>query len=107
MGGIETYSYNLMNFFTDFDDVETIFPTKKKSEKIALRALSMIIFSISTLLKIFRKKYDVIHITNFNMWIIGYIYTFFNKNVKLGQNGHKSKKSALFFFNYLTISFFT
>jgi glycosyltransferase involved in cell wall biosynthesis len=83
MGGIETYSYNLMNFFTDFDDIETIFPTKKKSEKIALRAINMIIFSISTLLKIFRKKYDVIHITNFNMWIIGYIYTFFNKNVKI------------------------
>jgi len=83
MGGIETYSYYLMNFFKDFDNVETIFPTTKKSEKIALRALNMVIFSISTLYKIFRNKYDVIHITNFNLWIIGYIYSFFNKKVKI------------------------
>ena len=86
MGGIETYSHYLINYFNKFDDVESIFPKKSKPKKRALRAISMIIFSITTLYKIMLKKIDVLHLTNFNLWIIGYLYSLINRKSKIILN---------------------
>ena len=101
MGGIETYSNYLLNFFNKFDDVESIFPKKSKPKRRALRAISMIIFSITTLYKIILKKIDVLHLTNFNLWIIGYLYSLINRKSKIILNiwglelVYKNKKGIL------------
>lgn len=82
VGGIETYSFDLINYFKDKNNISFIIPKKKKPVNRNLRAISMIVFSIATIAKIIFKKYDLIHITNFNLWIVCYFYSLFYKKTK-------------------------
>ncbi len=82
IGGIETYAKELNKFFFDKKNIEFYFPSKIKSPKAVLRGISLIIFILKAIFKTVSKKYDVIHMTSFNLWFFAYLYSKFNKNTK-------------------------
>lgn len=109
VGGIETYSFDLINYFKNKKNVSFIIPKLKKPVNRNLRAMSMILFSIITFAKIIFKKYDLIHITNFNLWIICFLYSIFYKKTKFVislwglELVYKNKKGVLPFIHKLTV----
>jgi len=80
IGGIETYAKQLYNYFKNEKEISFLFPTKKKSSNALLRGISLIFFIIVSLVKHSLKKYRIIHLTSFNLWLFAYVYSFFNKN---------------------------
>ena len=83
VGGIETYAKELNDFFKEKSYFEIIHPKYQISNKKLLRTLSFLFFLFKCLSKIIFKKYDLIHFTNFNLWIIGFMYKIFHKNSKI------------------------
>lgn len=82
IGGIETYAKELNKFFFDKKDIEFYFPINKKSPKPFLRGISLFIFILKAVFQTLPKKYDVIHMTSFNLWLFAYLYSKFNKDTK-------------------------
>tara|TARA_Y100001958_G_scaffold147662_1_gene128518 strand:+ start:939 stop:2024 length:1086 start_codon:yes stop_codon:yes gene_type:complete len=82
IGGIETYAKELNKFFFDKKDINFYFPSKIKSPKAFLRGISLFIFILKAVFQTVPKKYDVIHMTSFNLWLFAYLYSKFNKNTK-------------------------
>ncbi len=82
IGGIETYAKELNKFFFDKKDIEFYFPKKIKSPKAFIRGVSLVFFILKAVFKTAPKKYDVIHMTSFNLWFFAYLYSKFNKNTK-------------------------
>ncbi len=109
VGGIETYSFDLINYFKNKKNVSFIIPKLKKPVNRNLRAISMVLFAITTFAKIIFKKYDLIHITNFNLWIICFLYSIFYKNTKFVislwglELVYKNRKGILPFIHKLTV----
>jgi len=83
VGGIETYAKELNDFFEDKSYFDIVHPKYEISNKKTLRTLSFLFFLFKCSLKIIFNKYDLIHFTNFNLWIIGFIYKIFHKNSKI------------------------
>ena len=110
IGGIETYAFELIKYFDknlkDFYDF--IYNDRPKPLSGILRGLSFLIFISATLLRILFKKYDVIHITNFNLWFVGFIYSLIHRKTKIVINlwglelVYKGKKGILpIIYNFL------
>ena len=88
VGGIETYAFELISFFKKnySNEYDFIFNETQKPVTGIFRAMSFMIFIIKTIFKISKKKYKTIHLTNFNLWFIGYFYSLFNKETKVILN---------------------
>lgn len=108
VGGIETYAKYLINYF-EKENIKCIYPEKKMPINAYLRAFSMVKFSIKVLLKIIFKKYDIIHLTNFNLWIIAFTYSLIHKKTKFIINlwglelVYKNKKGFLPFLHKIFV----
>tara|TARA_B100000965_G_scaffold403888_1_gene433181 strand:- start:12229 stop:13314 length:1086 start_codon:yes stop_codon:yes gene_type:complete len=110
IGGIETYAFELIKYFdSNYKDYyEFIYNKTLKPLSGIYRGVSFVIFILRTLLRIIFKKYDVIHITNFNLWFIGFIYSLIHRQTKIVLNlwglelVYKSKKGILpIIYNFL------
>lgn len=88
IGGIETYAYELINYFKEnySDQYSFIYNNTKKPLSGILRGVSFVFFITKTLVYILKEDYAVIHITNSNLWFIGYVYSKLNKNSKIFLN---------------------
>ena len=86
IGGIETYAKELNVYFKDDKEVVFIHPKRKKSANSILRGLSLVFFILKTLIKVLFKKYELVHLTSFNLWIFGYLYSKYNKKAKIFIN---------------------
>jgi len=86
IGGIETYAKELNSYFNDDKEVVFIHPKIKMSANPFIRGLSLIFFILKTLIKLLFKKYELVHLTSFNLWILGYFYSKFNKKSKIFIN---------------------
>lgn len=109
IGGIETYAYELIKYFKNnhSDQYSFIYNKKKKPLSGILRGTSFIFFIVKTLVHISNKRYPAVHITNSNLWFIGYVYSKLNKDSKIflnlwGLELVYSKKKGLLpkFYNY-------
>ena len=86
IGGIETYARELKQYFNDDENIDFIHPSNKISANPLTRSLSLLIFIFKTFILINKKHYDLVHLTSFNLWILGYFYTLKNKKVKILVN---------------------
>ena len=83
IGGIETYARELKLYFDDYKEIEFIHPKNKISANPFLRSISLLNFVIKTLITIRRRKFDLIHLTSFNLWILGFFYLKLHKKTKI------------------------
>ena len=86
IGGIETYAKELDNYFKNDKEVSFVHPKIKISTNPFIRGLSLMFFTLKILVKIINKKYELVHLTSFNLWIFGYLYSKLNKNSKIFIN---------------------
>ena len=83
IGGIETYARELKIYFDGDKEIDFIHPKNKISANPFFRSISLLNFVIKTLITIRRKKYDLIHLTSFNLWILGFIYLKLYRKTKI------------------------
>ena len=83
IGGIETYARELKEFFKNDNEIVFIHPKNKISSNPIIRGINLIFFTIKTLIKINKKNYALVHLTSFNLWILGYLYIRQKKNSQL------------------------
>ena len=103
IGGIETYAFELIKYFdSNFKEYyDFIYNKTPKPLSGIYRGFSFVIFILRTLIRILFKKYEVIHITNFNLWFVGFIYSLIHRQTKIILNlwglelVYKSKKGVL------------
>lgn len=81
VGGIETYSYELIGYFSKVKDFQYIVNNNLLISKLN-RNIGLIIFQILIIFKIILKNYETIQITNYNLFPILRIYSVFHKKTK-------------------------
>jgi phosphatidylinositol alpha-1,6-mannosyltransferase len=83
IGGIETYAKELKQNFKNKEDVDFIHPEKEMSANSLRRGISLISFILKTYSQISKKHYELVQLTSFNLWILGYLYSLKYKNSKI------------------------